>query len=175
MIHRRMCQEAGPGTQPPAPCPLVNSPRHPPHPVGRILDAYYLKTQMRISSVDGGAAAPDALWNVIFDDAVPRAGRAPWGSSGSACPEVCWESRPGGETFLLSPSRRVPLRRHPPCPSETLSIQGQRGVDVFRPADDAAFERVQARRLEAELDERLARGGRANPRLMNSSLLLIGW
>mmetsp|Transcript_9870 Transcript_9870/g.32392 ORF Transcript_9870/g.32392 Transcript_9870/m.32392 type:complete len:317 (+) Transcript_9870:177-1127(+) len=75
------------------------------------------------------------------------------------------ESRPGGETFLLSPSRRVPLRRHPPCPSETLSIQGQRGVDVFRPADDAAFERVQARRLEAELDERLARGGRANPRL----------
>ena len=77
------------------------------------------------------------------------------------------------ETFLLSPSRRVPSRRHPPGPSETLSIQGQRGVDVFRPADDAAFERVQARRLEAELDERLARGGRANPRLMNSSLLLI--
>ena len=132
---------------------------------------------MRISSVDGGAAAPDALWNVVFDDAVPRAGRAPWGSSVALPVRRCagrdWESRPGGETFLLSPSRRVPLRRHPPCPSETLSIQGQRGVDVFRPADDAAFERVQARRLEAELDERLARGGRANPRLMNSSLLLI--
>ena len=102
---------------------------------------------------------------------------APWGSSGSACPEA-GSRDPVEKPFCLglSPPPGASLYGAiPPCPSETLSIQGQRGVDVFRPADDAAFERVQARRLEAELDERLARGGRANPRLTNSSLLLIGW